>query len=104
MKGVDTNVLVRYITKDEPKQERAAYRFLDSARTRSEPILVNVIVLCELVWELGRTYEYSRDEVAAVIERVLTTEQIVVEDAGLAWLALSDFTAGRTWGSVATRP
>jgi len=95
MKGVDTNVLVRYITKDEPKQERAAYRFLDSARTRSEPILVNVIVLCELVWELGRTYEYSRDEVAAVIERVLTTEQIVVEDAGLAWLALSDFKASR---------
>ncbi len=91
MKGVDTNVLVRYITRDDPGQERAASRFLESARTRGEPIFVNVIVLCELVWVLGRTYEYSRAEVAAVIEQVLTTEQVVVEDADLAWLALSDF-------------
>lgn len=95
MKGVDTNVLVRYITRDDPGQERAASRFLESARTRSEPIFVNVIVLCELVWVLGRSYEYSRAEVAAVVERVLATEQIVVEDADLAWLALSDFKASK---------
>lgn len=95
MKGVDTNVLVRYITRDDPGQERAASHFLDSARTRSEPVFVNVIVLCELVWVLGRTYEYSRAEVAAVIGQVLSTEQIVVEDADLAWLALSDFKASK---------
>ena len=95
MKGVDTNVLVRYITRDDPGQERAASRFLDSARARSEPVFVNVIVLCELVWVLGRSYEYSRAEVAAVIGQVLTTEQIVVEDADLAWLALSDFKASK---------
>jgi predicted nucleic-acid-binding protein len=95
MKGVDTNVLVRYITRDDPTQERAASRFLESARTRSEPVFVNVIVLCELVWVLGRAYEYSRAEVAAVIGRVLATEQIVVEDADLAWLALSDFKASK---------
>jgi len=95
MKGVDTNVLVRYITRDDPGQERAASRFLDSARTRSEPIFVNVIVLCELVWVLGRTYEYSRAEITAVVERLLATEQIVVEDADLAWLALSDFKASK---------
>ena len=44
---------------------------------------------------LRRTYEYSRAEVAAVIGQVLTTEQIVVEDADLAWLALSDFKASK---------
>ena len=95
MKGVDTNVLVRYITRDDPGQERAASRFLDSARARSEPVFVNVIVLCELVWVLGRTYEYTRAEVAAVIGQVLSTEQVVVEDADLAWLALSDFKASK---------
>ena len=95
MQGVDTNVLVRYITRDDRGQERAASRFLDSARTRSKPVFVNVIVLCELVWVLGRSYEYSRAEVAAVIGQVLTTEQIVVEDADLAWLALADFNASK---------
>jgi predicted nucleic-acid-binding protein len=95
MKGLDTNVLVRYITRDDAGQERAAARLLQSAKTRSEPAFVNVIVLCELVWVLGRAYEYSRDEVAAVIGQLLTTEQIVVEDAELAWLALSDFKANK---------
>ena len=50
---------------------------------------------CELVWVLGRSYGYSRAEVAKVIGQVLTTEQIVVEDADLAWLALSDFKASK---------
>jgi predicted nucleic-acid-binding protein len=93
MKALDTNVLVRYLTRDDPAQERAASRFLEAARARSEPILVNLIVLCELVWVLGRAYEYSKAEVAAAIEQLLTTEQIVVEEADLAWLALSDFRA-----------
>jgi predicted nucleic-acid-binding protein len=95
MKGLDTNVLVRYLTRDDAGLEHAASRFLDSARTRGEPIVVNVIVLCELVWVLGRTYEYSRAEVAAVIGQLLATEQIVVEDADLAWLALSDYEASK---------
>lgn len=95
MKGADTNVLVRYATRDDPAQERAAVRFMDAAKARSEPIFVNVIVLCELAWVLGRSYDYSRAEVAGLIERVLTTEQIVVEDAALVWLALADFKASK---------
>jgi predicted nucleic-acid-binding protein len=95
MKGVDTNVLVRYIVRDDPAQERVASRFLESARVRREPIFVNVIVLCELVWVLGSSYHHSRAEVAAVVERLLGTEQIIVEDADLAWQALSDFKAGK---------
>jgi predicted nucleic-acid-binding protein len=95
MKGADTNVLVRYVTRDDPAQERAAARFLDAAKARSEPILVNVIVLCELAWVLDRSYDYSRAEVALVIDRVLTTEQLVVEDAALVWGALADFKASK---------
>jgi predicted nucleic-acid-binding protein len=91
MKGVDTNVLVRYITRDDASQERAASRFVDAASARSEPIFVNILVLCELAWVLGRSYEYSRAAVAAVIERLLTTEQVIVEDAELVWLTLADF-------------
>jgi predicted nucleic-acid-binding protein len=95
MKGVDTNVLVRYITRDDPAQERVASRFVDAANVRSEPILVNLMVVCELAWVLGRSYGYSRAAVAAVIERLLTTEQVLLEDAELAWLALGDFKASK---------
>ncbi len=65
-------------------------------KARGEPIFVNTIVLCELVWVLGRTYDYPKAEIAAAIGQLLTTEQVVVEDAELTWLALSDFKAGKT--------
>jgi predicted nucleic-acid-binding protein len=94
MKGVDTNVLVRYLTRDDVAQERVAMRFLGAARERGEPTLVNVIVLCELVWVLRAVYEYSKPDVAAAVERILSTEQLLVEDADLAWLALGDYRAG----------
>jgi predicted nucleic-acid-binding protein len=95
MKGVDTNVLVRYVTRDHAAQARAAARFVDAADARSEPILVNVIVLCELAWVLGRSYEYARAQVAAVIEGLLGAEQVIVEDAELVWLAVADFKTGK---------
>jgi predicted nucleic-acid-binding protein len=50
MNGLDTNVLVRYLTRDDPAQYRAAKSFLESACTQEEPGYINAIVLCELVW------------------------------------------------------
>lgn len=74
MKGVDTNVLARFLTRDDARQEKVALHFLESAKRRGEPILVNVVVMCELVWVLRGAYEHSRSEIAAVVERMLSTE------------------------------
>lgn len=48
MTGIDTNILVCYVTRDDPEQYRAARAFLESNCTREEPGYVDVIVLCEL--------------------------------------------------------
>ncbi|WP_423825156.1 PIN domain-containing protein [Salinibacter ruber] len=53
MTGIDTNVLVRYVTRDHPEQYRAAKRHLESSCTQEEPGYVSVIVSCELAWVLG---------------------------------------------------
>lgn len=95
MKGVDTNVLVRYLVRDEATQERAALAFVEAATRAAEPILVNAIVLCELVWVLRSAYGYSKPEVAAAVEKILSAEQFEIEDIDAAWLALGDFRAGR---------
>ena len=95
MKGVDTNVLVRFLTRDDARQEKAALQFLELAKARVEPILVNVVVLCELVWVLRGAYEYPKAEIADAVERLLSTKQLVIEDADLIWLALRDFRASK---------
>jgi predicted nucleic-acid-binding protein len=95
MRGIDTNVLVRYLVRDDPAQERAAFRFIESTADRGEAILVNAVVLCELVWVLRSSYGHSKDDLAAVIEKILSAEQFEVEDVDAAWLALADFKGGR---------
>ena len=87
MTGVDTNVLVRYIVRDEPTQAARASRELE----RGERFLVGSIVLCELVWVLETGYGFSRRDVAVTLERILATAQFEIEAKDLALGALDDF-------------
>jgi predicted nucleic-acid-binding protein len=49
MIGLDTNVLVRYLTQDDPEQALRANHLIESHCTRKDPGWISLIVLCELV-------------------------------------------------------
>lgn len=87
MIGLDTNVLVRYLLRDDPVQAARAERELE----RNERFLIDSIVLCELVWVLETGYGFSRTEIAAALERILATAQFEIESKDLALAALDDF-------------
>ena len=91
MIGLDTNVLVRYLTQDDPAQFAKAAAFIDAASEREEQFLINTPVLCELVWVLAAVYDYSREEIAHAIEQILATAQFEVERLDEARQALADF-------------
>lgn len=88
MKGLDTNVLVRFLVKDDPDQAAQAVSFMRTACTAEDPCHVNRIVLCELEWVLESAYGYPRSTVADAIGRILRTSELLVEDADEAWAAL----------------
>jgi predicted nucleic-acid-binding protein len=90
MKGIDTNVLARYLRDDDPDQSRRAARLVQRARNSGEPLFINHVVLCELVWILDSVYEHTKEEIVAMIESVLHTEQIRIEDAASVQAALED--------------
>jgi predicted nucleic-acid-binding protein len=79
MIGVDTNILLRYIVKDDAQQYTKAQTFL-KARTADDPAFVSLIVLVELTWVLRRLYRYSRTQVHAVLLLIIETAGLVVED------------------------
>jgi predicted nucleic-acid-binding protein len=91
MIGLDTNVLVRYLTHDEPMQYSKAAAFIDAATGRGEQFVVNTAVLCELVSVLGTAYDYSREEIARALEQIFATAQFEVERLDEARQALRDF-------------
>lgn len=95
MIALDTNVLVRYIVRDDHRQTAAATRLIESECSAEDPGVVTLVVLCELVWVLDRGYGYGRDEIAFVLRRVLAADDLRSERSELAWRALNEYEAGK---------
>lgn len=94
MIGLDTNVLVRYLTFDDPLQAAVAAKFLDSL-SPEEPGFVSLVVLIELVWVLGSLYGFQKSEIEGVIETLLQSKDLTIENADLVRDALRIFRASR---------
>ncbi len=95
MIGLDTNVLVRHLVQDEPNQSRKATHVITKQCTRDDPGFVNRVVLCELVWVLESAYGYSKDTIVAVLEKLLQTTQLKIEDPQTAWTAFRMYQTGK---------
>lgn len=94
MIALDTNVLVRYIVRDDEPQAALATTLIETECTTEQPGLVTLVVLCELVWVL-RGYGYDRAAKAQVLRKILVADELRVERAELAWQALNDFEHGK---------
>jgi predicted nucleic-acid-binding protein len=95
LKGLDTNVLVRFLTDDHPAQAAVALQFIERAESRGERLFVNTIVLAELVWTLeGGAHRYSRDAIAGAIRKLLGVAVFEVQSREDVRRALDDFERG----------
>jgi predicted nucleic-acid-binding protein len=91
MIGLDTNLLVRYLTQDDAAQAKQAARIIDAAIEADEDLYLNHIVVCELTWVLSRAYGYAKDELLGVLEKILAAGQFAFEDKDSLWRALEAF-------------
>lgn len=94
MAGLDTNVLVRYLVRDDVKQAKMAADAIKKAITSDGRCFINHIVLCELVWVLESAYEYTKKEIVDTLEKILMTRQFQIEAKDLLHYALNDYRSG----------
>ena len=92
MTGLDTNVLVRYVMQDDPRQSSLATSLIESLKPE-EPGFVPVVVLVELVWVLSGSYGLDRAQVATVLSTLLRSKELVVDRAELVNQALRRYSA-----------
>ena len=94
MIGLDTNVLVRYIMQDDPKQSPKATRLIESLDS-DNPGYITMVSVVELYWVLTSSYELSGQQVAQALEAILRTKQFLVERADQVMRALRVFGEGK---------
>lgn len=93
MTGIDTNVLVRYIMQDDPKQSAVATRWIESLTVES-PGFVPLVAMVELGWVLEGAYALDRGQLVEAFEAVLRAREIVIEQAAVVWRAVHTFRSG----------
>lgn len=94
MIGLDTNVLVRYIMQDDPKNSPKATKlieFLDG----DNPGYITMVSVVELYWVLTSCYELTGEQVGQALEAILRTKQFLVERADQVMRALRVYGEGK---------
>jgi len=80
MLGIDTNVLVRYLVRDDQSQFERARRLIHREVKTGEPVLVSLLVLLEMEWVLRSRYELAKPDIVAVLSSLLQTVELAFED------------------------
>jgi len=96
MIGIDTNILIRYLTQDDPVQSAHATRIIERVFSEEDPGFISLVTIAETVWVLRSIYGLSDPAIAAVVERTLRTRSLAIQNerqVATAMLALKSGTA-----------
>ncbi len=85
MRAVDTNVLVRLVTRDDPRQVAAAETFV------AKGAWVSHLVLAEATWVLSAVYDLDAPEIATAVEMLLSHNDLTLQDCDVVAAALRHF-------------
>lgn len=94
MRGLDTNVLVRYLTEDDPIQFHQADAFIEATAAAGDQCLVNAVVLCELVWVLRTAYRFEKGAVLEALDKLAATNLFAIDAKDVVGRAVEDFRRG----------
>lgn len=94
-RGIDTNVLVRYLTQDDPAQARRANALIEGTLAKGGSCYLSVVVLCEVAWVLRGAYGFGKNAVLLALDRIFETAGFLVEDRDRVRGALEEFRRGR---------
>lgn len=92
--GLDTNLLVRYITNDDPEQVEKVQKLFDSCPPTAM-FIVNNVVLAELDWVLTHVYNFSQEEFLLIVDQLFQTSNISFEQPALIKKACSLYANGK---------
>ena len=88
---VDTNVFLRYLTNDVPKQADAVERLLRRAGAGEVVLVTGILVIAEIVWTLESFYKLSRVDIQEKVRAIINTPGLEVYERIVISQAVSDY-------------
>jgi predicted nucleic-acid-binding protein len=80
MLGIDTNVLVRFLVRDDEAQFEKARRLIRREIGAGEDVFVSLMVLMETEWVLRSRYSLQKAQIMEAISRLLDATEVQLED------------------------
>jgi predicted nucleic-acid-binding protein len=77
--ALDTNVLVRFLVKDDDIQASVAYRLFKQSEEKQEPLFVPLLVVLETVWVLQSSYNIADEDIVLAINQLLLMPMLKFE-------------------------
>jgi predicted nucleic-acid-binding protein len=78
--AVDTNVIVRLLTRDDEQQFSVVQRLLRQARTQQQSVMVALLVVLETEWVLRSRYRKTKDMILQALTLLLESDDVTIED------------------------
>ena len=78
MIGVDTNVLMRYLLRDDKQQSQQAKAIMDGF-TQQQPGFISITTLLEAMWLLRQTYKMPREDVLQIAHALVVSTSIHIQ-------------------------
>lgn len=94
MAALDTNILVRFLVRDDAKQLASAQKLIRSALAARETLFVPITVMLELEWVLRSSFKFSKAEVTDTLSSLLSTEELSFESESAFEIALALYKKG----------
>ena len=95
MIALDTNVLVRFLVEDDPRQSEEAAALIERAVASGEELFISDIVVSEMVWVLTISYRVRRAQIAATLRELLRARHLAFAAPDMLARAIDTFDRGK---------
>lgn len=95
MIALDTNVLVRFLVEDDPRQSKEAAALIERAVASGEELFISDVVLCEMVWVLSIAYRISRTQIVSTLRDLRRARHLAFASPDLLARAIDTYDQGK---------
>lgn len=88
MRGLDTNVIIRFLTRDDERQYQKSYKLLTQDKVR---FLISYPTLVEMIWVLESRYKYAKKKLIFVLEEIKNTKNFYFPDHSIVEKSIKDY-------------